>query len=492
MAGTRNGLEGSLEEATATGYDVGLGWSSTQTAHPLPGKKMVIGTHHDREPCHEALLSNIAGFSGEGGGGPMFCNTSNQAAFMSDTYDAAVVADVGSGARGAVVPKAPNHSNNTFSFSSSGGGLIAAAENVRVPYTAAQWQDLERKTMPYKYMMASVPVPPPLLLPIPRSPSNLAYSHSNIVNGGSLEMGCSNNSDPEPWRCRRTDGKKWRCSRDVTPDQKYCERHCHKSRPRSRKPVELQAQLNKDNDKNKDASTLYQKPHFLNRTDDHKYPSSPRTMVTATSCEQPWCLEGFMNGEMVSVAGSNREYHRQQMMQTKVGLNKDNTTFCDTSVAYGQGLQNQERLNDQYCNLSFSPKLATLEEALKLGHTQEKSQFNNAWCTTERDNIGHEINKCSFSNEKLQLSSHTLLPVYGGDETRNAIKNAHMAFGTLGSEREKEGDHLKSQWMNSFSWMSTSPPGGPLAEALCLGNASTSAKAASSSHGCSSGTSSSS
>lgn len=124
MAGTRNGLEGSLEEATATGYDVGLGWSSTQTAHPLPGKKMVIGTHHDREPCHEALLSNIAGFSGEGGGGPMFCNTSNQAAFMSDTYDAAVVADVGSGARGAVVPKAPNHSNNTFSFSSSGKVLF--------------------------------------------------------------------------------------------------------------------------------------------------------------------------------------------------------------------------------------------------------------------------------------------------------------------------------------------------------------------------------
>lgn len=48
-------------------------------------------------------------------------------------------------------------------------------------------------------------------------------------------MGCSstcfgyrNYEDPEPGRCRRTDGKKWRCSRDVVPDQKYCSRHMHR------------------------------------------------------------------------------------------------------------------------------------------------------------------------------------------------------------------------------------------------------------------------
>ncbi|CAK9154532.1 unnamed protein product [Ilex paraguariensis] len=44
--------------------------------------------------------------------------------------------------------------------------------------------------------------------------------------------------DPEPGRCRRTDGKKWRCSRDVVPGQKYCERHMHRGRQRSRKHVE--------------------------------------------------------------------------------------------------------------------------------------------------------------------------------------------------------------------------------------------------------------
>lgn len=45
--------------------------------------------------------------------------------------------------------------------------------------------------------------------------------------------------DPEPGRCRRTDGKKWRCSRDIVAGQKYCERHMHRGRNRSRKPVEI-------------------------------------------------------------------------------------------------------------------------------------------------------------------------------------------------------------------------------------------------------------
>lgn len=44
--------------------------------------------------------------------------------------------------------------------------------------------------------------------------------------------------DPEPGRCRRTDGKKWRCARDAHPDSKYCDRHMIRRRYRSRKPVE--------------------------------------------------------------------------------------------------------------------------------------------------------------------------------------------------------------------------------------------------------------
>nr|GMD03290.1 growth-regulating factor 8-like [Ipomoea batatas] len=100
-----------------------------------------------------------------------------------------------------------------------------------VVFTASQRQEFERQSLIYKYLMASVPVPPQLLIPLPKTQSNKSGLNLKIPAG----------SDPEPWRCRRTDGKKWRCSRDVLPDQKYCERHAHKNRPRSRKPVEIQS-----------------------------------------------------------------------------------------------------------------------------------------------------------------------------------------------------------------------------------------------------------
>ncbi|GKC75956.1 WRC-like protein, partial [Tanacetum coccineum] len=45
--------------------------------------------------------------------------------------------------------------------------------------------------------------------------------------------------DTEPGRCRRTDGRKWRCRSAVIPDQKYCLRHMHRGCNRSRKPVEV-------------------------------------------------------------------------------------------------------------------------------------------------------------------------------------------------------------------------------------------------------------
>ncbi|KAL2462090.1 Growth-regulating factor [Abeliophyllum distichum] len=63
---------------------------------------------------------------------------------------------------------------------------------------------------------------------------------SASVNGGGIfNLKISKNGDPEPGKCKRTDGKKWRCSKDVAPNQKYCERHLHRGRPHSRKHVEI-------------------------------------------------------------------------------------------------------------------------------------------------------------------------------------------------------------------------------------------------------------
>ncbi|KAK8553924.1 hypothetical protein V6N12_030903 [Hibiscus sabdariffa] len=108
-------------------------------------------------------------------------------------------------------------------------------------FSLAQWQELELQALIYRYILAGAAVPAQLLQPIKKS---LLYSSTYFLHHpyshfqpawywGRAAM------DPEPGRCRRTDGKKWRCSRDVVTGQKYCERHVHRGRNRSRKPVEM-------------------------------------------------------------------------------------------------------------------------------------------------------------------------------------------------------------------------------------------------------------
>ncbi|XP_019152881.1 PREDICTED: growth-regulating factor 3-like isoform X2 [Ipomoea nil] len=114
-------------------------------------------------------------------------------------------------------------------------------------FSLGQWQELELQALIFRHMIAGAPVPPELLHLVKKSLFNSApyyfphplhqYPHYHPASApwywGRAAM------DPEPGRCRRTDGKKWRCSRDVVAGQKYCERHMHRGRNRSRKPVEI-------------------------------------------------------------------------------------------------------------------------------------------------------------------------------------------------------------------------------------------------------------
>ncbi|CAN1815324.1 Growth-regulating factor 2 [Linum perenne] len=97
--------------------------------------------------------------------------------------------------------------------------------------------ELEHQALIYKYLTANAAVPSNLLNPIKKSLYPFAFWFT--VGYGAFHLGYpGSTNDPEPGRCRRTDGKKWRCSRDAFGDQKYCERHISKGRHRSRKPVE--------------------------------------------------------------------------------------------------------------------------------------------------------------------------------------------------------------------------------------------------------------
>ncbi|KAJ0255265.1 Growth-regulating factor 4 [Hirschfeldia incana] len=110
-------------------------------------------------------------------------------------------------------------------------------------FSLAQWRELELQALIYRYMLAGASVPQELLLPIKKS---LLQSHLNFLHYPQQQNFPYHQpwhwgrgaTDPEPGRCKRTDGKKWRCSRDVVGGHKYCDRHIHRGRNRSRKPVE--------------------------------------------------------------------------------------------------------------------------------------------------------------------------------------------------------------------------------------------------------------
>lgn len=113
------------------------------------------------------------------------------------------------------------------------------------PFTSSQWQELEHQALIFKYMVSGIPIPPDLLFGIKRSTLDSTFTskffphHPQHVGWNYLQMSLGRKIDPEPGRCRRTDGKKWRCSKEAYPDSKYCERHMHRGKNRSRKPVDV-------------------------------------------------------------------------------------------------------------------------------------------------------------------------------------------------------------------------------------------------------------
>ncbi|XLU25497.1 hypothetical protein S245_061563 [Arachis hypogaea] len=126
--------------------------------------------------------------------------------------------------------------SNSMHGNGNGNGI-----GMRGAFTPSQWMELEQQALIYKYITANVPVPSHLLIPIKKALHSAGFSHffrPSAVGWAGFHLGFSNSTDPEPGRCRRTDGKKWRCSRDAVVDQKYCERHMNRGRHRSRKPVE--------------------------------------------------------------------------------------------------------------------------------------------------------------------------------------------------------------------------------------------------------------
>ncbi|KAJ8470265.1 hypothetical protein OPV22_024608 [Ensete ventricosum] len=132
--------------------------------------------------------------------------------------------------------------------------MMSGNSSSRYPFTPSQWQELEQQSLFYRYMVSGVPNPWDLSLRIRRrrrsflfeppttmiSPTAAYPPHLHLCWGGRVRLGFGREGeDTEPGRCRRTDGKKWRCSKEAFPGSKYCEKHMHRGKNRSRKPVEM-------------------------------------------------------------------------------------------------------------------------------------------------------------------------------------------------------------------------------------------------------------
>lgn len=317
----------------------------------------------------------------------------------------------------------PSDEHGSMSLSCPSGDTdTAGRSSSSVAFTADQRQELERQTIIYKYMMASMPVPPQLLLPLSKYPTTTATTTA-AASGGRGGGG-----DPEPWRCRRTDGKKWRCSRDVAPDQKYCERHSHKGRPsaRSRKPVE---------------SIL----------------SPPTPTPTPTSAS--YALD-FSSPLLQYNLRPNASYRYPERLMKKDALP------APVSLAAGSTHQCHQRAQ------------LGAHNPHSIHEDQSSSRpFIDAWSLSDHAN-DPTSNVCTSTTAAARATSpiHSILPLTLSVSSGTGVDDHADIPGDVNDHQGHQGQagvmRLSSSSSQPLNWMTSwisSPPGGPLAEALCLG-----------------------
>ncbi|XP_020423389.1 growth-regulating factor 1 isoform X1 [Prunus persica] len=209
----------------------------------------------------------------------------------------------------------------------------------RFPFTPSQWQELEHQALIYKYMVSGISIPPDLLFSIKRScldsplPSKLFSHHpphsKPTIGWSCFQMGLGRKVDPEPGRCRRTDGKKWRCSKEAFADSKYCERHMHRGKNRSRKPVEV-----------------FKTPITTNSNPSSS--STPTTISSITSKNNPPSTStATFHSLSSSLSSLSSDSHHAQPNHSSYNTNLDHHPFLyhhtSSSRPPGFGLSHQER-----------------------------------------------------------------------------------------------------------------------------------------------------
>lgn len=72
-----------------------------------------------------------------------------------------------------------------------GGGVAGSGTGMRSPFTVSQWQELEHQALIFKYLMAGLPVPPDLVLPIQKSFESISHRFFHHPTSKSLSLSLS-------------------------------------------------------------------------------------------------------------------------------------------------------------------------------------------------------------------------------------------------------------------------------------------------------------
>lgn len=336
----------------------------------------------------------------------------------------------------------------------------------RVTFTAIQRQELERQTIIYKYMMASMPVPPELLLPLSKYPCSSTSTIKTALSSevgrkagvelryGSNRGGGGGGGDPEPWRCRRTDGKKWRCSRDVAPDQKYCERHSHKGRPsRSRKPVETPSPSPSPSSSILTAATT-------------SLPVTTSSVSSSSSSCNPIIFTPFAipkpSSHSFDLPSQFNPFPRYPdwFMKKEVAPTAVTASACLYPQQIGGG-ETRCAVDDHHQS-SLLPR--PFIDAWSLGdHADPKDATN----PIDIENNSLTTHKCHTRSSPLNSILPLTLSMSAGIDHDHLNPEDHAKENPdIRLSSSSSSHHQPLNWMSS--WIG-SPPGGPLAEALCLG-----------------------
>ncbi|KAK8571394.1 hypothetical protein V6N13_103520 [Hibiscus sabdariffa] len=364
----------------------------------------------------------------------------------------------------------------------SSGGFGGANINGG-PFTPSQWMELEHQALIYKYMTANVPIPSNLLIPIRKALHSAGFSggliRPNTLGWGAFHLGFSNNTDPEPGRCRRTDGKKWRCSRDAVADQKYCERHMNRGRHRSRKHVEGQSGRST-------AATTATTAKLM-----HAVSSSSASVVGPTSGSGESYSLTIAQQQFKNMQPAGKSNLSESAPMNSLLLNKETIgeRAHDTAPGNEFGVVSSESL------LNPSHKSPSLVKCIDFGCAQDLSsqetqthhsvrQFIDGWPKTQCDRSSISWPEVNVQPDRTQLSISIPMGVSDFMSSTSSPNNETVTHSPLQLSREldpilmglgvgsvgNETNRRQANWI-PITWETSM--GGPLGEALHSTNSNT-------------------